>query len=52
MNYQQIEKKKGVNLAALVKKTGFNDKKVSNILNRIYKQGRVKRADRGIYISA
>jgi putative endonuclease len=44
--------KKGVNVAALIKKTGFNEKKVSNILNRIYKQGRVKRAGRGIYINA
>jgi putative endonuclease len=44
--------KKGVNVAALIKKTGFNEKKVSNILNRIYKQGRVKRAGRGIYIGA
>jgi predicted Rossmann fold nucleotide-binding protein DprA/Smf involved in DNA uptake len=44
--------KKGVNVAALTKKTGFNEKKVSNILNRIYKQGRVKRAGRGIYIGA
>jgi putative endonuclease len=44
--------KKGVNVAALIKKTGFDEKKVSNILNRIYKQGRVKRAGRGIYIGA
>ena len=44
--------KKGVDVAALMKKTGFNEKKVWNILHRIYKQGRIQRAGRGIYIGA
>ena len=42
--------KKGVNTATLMKKTGFNQKKVTNILQRTYKQGRIKRADKGIYV--
>ena len=41
--------KKGVDAPTLVKKTGFNQKKVRNILFRIYKQGRIKRVDKGIY---
>jgi putative endonuclease len=44
--------KKGVDAAALMKKTGFNEKKVWNILHRVYKQGRIQRAGRGIYIGA
>ena len=42
--------KKGVDTATLMKKTGFNQKKVTNILQRTYKQGKIKRADRGIYV--
>ena len=42
--------KKGVNTATLMKKTGFNQKKVTNILQRTYKQGRIKRVDKGIYV--
>jgi putative endonuclease len=44
--------KKGVDVASLMKKTGFNEKKVWNILHRTYKQGRIKRLDRGKYIGA
>ena len=42
--------KKGVNTASLMKKTGFDRQKVRNILQRTYKQGKIKRAERGIYI--
>ena len=42
--------KKGVDTATLMKKTGFNQKKVTNILQRTYKQGRIKRVDKGIYV--
>ena len=41
--------KKGVDAPTLVKKTGFNHKKVRNILFRTYKQGKIKRLDKGIY---
>ena len=42
--------KKGIGVATLMKKTGFNEKKVWNILHRTYKQGKIKRVDRGKYI--
>jgi predicted Rossmann fold nucleotide-binding protein DprA/Smf involved in DNA uptake len=42
--------KKGVDAAALMKKTGFNQKKVRNILQRTYKQGKITRAEKGIYV--
>jgi hypothetical protein len=42
--------KKGVDTATLMKKTGFDQKKVRNILQRTFKQGKIKRADKGIYI--
>jgi len=41
--------KNGVDAPTLVKKTGFNQKKVRNILFRTYKQGKIKRLDKGIY---
>jgi len=44
--------KKGVNTATLMKKTGFNQKKVTNILQRTYKQGKIKRVAKGIYVGA
>ena len=42
--------KKGVDTATLIKKTGFDDKKIRNIVFRTLKEGKIKRADRGIYI--
>ena len=42
--------KKGVDTATLMKKSGFDLKKVRNIISRISKQGKIKRADRGIYV--
>jgi len=44
--------KKGVGAATLMKKTGFNQKKVTNILQRTFKAGKIKRAAKGIYIGA
>ena len=44
--------KKGVDTATLMKKTGFNQKKVTNILQRTFKAGKIKRAAKGIYVSA
>ena len=34
--------KKGVDTATLIKKTGFDQKKVRNILHRTYKQGKIQ----------
>ncbi len=42
--------KKGVDTAALMKKTGFDQKKVRNILHRTYKQGKITRVEKGIYV--
>ena len=42
--------KKGVDTTTLMKKTGFDQKKVRNILQRTFKQGKIKRADKGIYV--
>ncbi len=42
--------KKGVDTATLMIKTGFDRKKVTNIIHRTFKQGKIKRADRGVYV--
>jgi predicted GIY-YIG superfamily endonuclease len=42
--------KKGVNAATLMTKTGFDLKKVRNILQRTYKMGKIKRVEKGIYV--
>ena len=44
--------KKGVDTATLVKKTGFDQKKIRNIVFRASKQGKIKRAYKGIYVGA
>jgi hypothetical protein len=44
--------KNGVNTATLMTKTGFNQKKVTNILQRTYKQGKIKRVGKGVYVGA
>jgi predicted transcriptional regulator of viral defense system len=43
---------KGVDIITIRKKTGFEDKKLRNILFRANKEGKIQRADRGIYIGA
>jgi hypothetical protein len=44
--------KKGVDTSTLMKMTGFNQKKVTNILQRTFKQGKIKRVGKGIYMGA
>ena len=44
--------KRGVDTATLMKKTGFNQKKVTNILQRTFKQGKIQRAAKGVHVSA
>jgi len=44
--------KKGVDTSTLTKKTGFNQKKVTNILQKTYKLGKIKRVGRGIYVGS
>jgi hypothetical protein len=44
--------KNGVNIKTLMDKTGFNNKKVTNIIQRTYKMGKIKRVGKGVYIEA
>ena len=44
--------KKGVDVPTLKKKTGFDDKKVRNIVFRASKEGKIKNSGRGIYVGA
>ena len=44
--------KKGVDVPTLKIKTGFDDKKVRNIVFRACKEGKIKKFGRGIYVSA
>jgi hypothetical protein len=44
--------KNGVNIKTLMEKTSFNQKKVTNILQRTYKMGKIKRVGKGVYVGA
>lgn len=44
--------KKGVGIPILKTKSGFNDKKVRNIVQKAFKEGKIKRVGKGIYIKA
>ncbi len=44
--------KKGVDVPMLIKKTGFEDKKIRNIVFKASKAGEIKRAGRGVYVAA
>lgn len=44
--------KKGVDVPMLKAKTGFDDKKVRNIVFRASKEGKIKKVGRGIYVGA
>ena len=44
--------RKGLKISDIKHKTGFEDKKLRNILFRLHKLERIKRLSRGIYISA
>jgi len=44
--------KKGVNNATLAAKTGFDKKKIANIIFKLRKQGKIKSIERGIYLKA
>ena len=41
--------KKGVDTKTLMNKTGFNQKKISNIIYKGTKSGKIKKIERGIY---
>ena len=44
--------KKGIGTGALIKKTGFDDKKIHNIIFKAQKEGRIERVSRGVYKSS
>ena len=44
--------KRGINISKLKNKTGFADSKLRVIASRVYKQGKIKRKARGVYVSA
>ncbi len=44
--------KKGIGVSNLVEKSGFAEKKIRNILYRLYKQEKIKRKQRGVYVAA
>ena len=41
--------KKGIGAVTLIKKTGFKDKKIRNIIFKAEKEGKIERVARGIY---
>jgi len=43
--------KKGLDIVTIKNETGFDDKKLRNIIFRANKEGKIQRADRGIYIA-
>ena len=42
--------KKGVSAATLKNKTGFDNKKIYNVINRLKQQGQVKSSGQGVYV--
>jgi len=42
--------KRGVNTETLMKKTGYNQKKISNLIYKLKKQGSIKNLEKGIYV--
>ena len=44
--------KKGVGTAALMEKTGYNQKKIANLVFKLRKQGKIKTVVKGVYLKA
>lgn len=44
--------KKGVSTATLIEKTGFDQKKVYNIIYKLNKLGKIKSVGKGVYLKA
>jgi uncharacterized Zn finger protein len=44
--------KRGLNVASLRQKTGFDEKKIRNMIYKANKEGKTRRAGRGIYLGA
>ncbi len=44
--------KKGIDVPTLMKKTGFDEKKVRNIISKAFSLKKIKRTGRGVYVGA
>jgi predicted Rossmann fold nucleotide-binding protein DprA/Smf involved in DNA uptake len=44
--------KKGVNTGTLMQKTGYERKKISNMVYKLTKQGKIKTVAKGVYVKA
>ena len=44
--------KKGIDTAVLMEKTGYNQKKISNLVFKLTKQGKIKTVAKGVYVKA
>jgi len=42
--------KKGIDTAALMEKTGYNQRKIANLVFKLRKQGKIKSVDKGVYV--
>jgi hypothetical protein len=45
------ESRKGVTVAMIRKKTGFDENQIRNVIYRARQQGKIKNKERGVYIS-
>ena len=44
-----VRRKRGIDTPTLMHKTGFDEKKVRNIVFKAFKEGKIKRVGRGLY---
>ena len=44
-----MKRKRGIDTPTLMHKTGFDEKKVRNIVFKAFKEGKIKRVGRGLY---
>ena len=44
--------KKGANMAAIKQKTGYDNKKIHNLVYKLKKQGTIKNEAKGVYVKA
>ena len=44
--------KKGANMAAIKQKTGYDNKKINNLVYKLKKQGKIKNEAKGVYVKA
>ncbi len=44
--------KRGVDILKLKRRTGFDDTRIRNIISKAYREGKIKRVGRGVYVAA